>query len=136
MTEVIAGLGSEQADAHPIPGAHSAHEILLHLISWQEIATRALHGEPVPQWPFPEDWPPTESMRWDKSLERLHIAMRDLVEAVEELTEEQLGSIVPGRDYSFYVLLHGIAQHNSYHGGQIALLKKALAGTTGSAAVS
>jgi hypothetical protein len=26
---------------------------------------------------------------------------------------------------SYYVLLHGIAQHDAYHGGQIALLKRA-----------
>ncbi len=30
----------------------------------------------------------------------------------------------PGASYSLYVLLHGVAQHDLYHAGQIALLKK------------
>jgi len=32
----------------------------------------------------------------------------------------------PFRDSNYYVLLHGQAQHLAYHGGQIALLKRAL----------
>jgi uncharacterized damage-inducible protein DinB len=33
---------------------------------------------------------------------------------------------VPGLDYSVAVLLHGIVEHGTYHGGQIVLLKRAL----------
>ena len=36
---------------------------------------------------------------------------------------------VPGKEpdyYDFYYMLHGIAQHELYHAGQIILLKKAL----------
>ena len=41
------------------------------------------------------------------------------------LVEERL---VRGEDqeYSTYVLLHGVVQHNLYHAGQLMLLKKAL----------
>ncbi len=28
---------------------------------------------------------------------------------------------------SFYIMLHGLAQHDAYHAGQIAMLKKAVA---------
>jgi hypothetical protein len=31
-----------------------------------------------------------------------------------------------GPDYSCYVVLHGVVQHDLYHAGQIVLLKKAL----------
>jgi uncharacterized damage-inducible protein DinB len=33
-----------------------------------------------------------------------------------------------GQGVSHYVLLHGIVQHDVYHAGQIALLKKAVSG--------
>jgi len=36
-------------------------------------------------------------------------------------TDPPLGSGVP-----FEVMLHGLAQHNAYHAGQIALLRRAL----------
>ena len=32
---------------------------------------------------------------------------------------------VPGKPYCIYFLLHGVIQHNLYHAGQIACLKKA-----------
>jgi len=33
---------------------------------------------------------------------------------------------VSGADYSVSNLLHGVIEHGTYHGGQIALLKRAL----------
>jgi uncharacterized damage-inducible protein DinB len=41
------------------------------------------------------------------------------------LSDEQLASRVPGLNYSVSALLRGIVEHGTYHGGQIALLKKA-----------
>jgi hypothetical protein len=112
------------AAKHPIPDAHSIHEIVLHVITWLTLATGALRGEPIPEWPFPEDWPPTSDTEWWSSVERLKRSTDDLVEAAGGLSDDALSGTVPGRDFDTYFLLHGIAQHNGYHGGQIALLKK------------
>jgi hypothetical protein len=60
--------------------------------------------------------------------------LRDLQAAHEEL----LASLADGDDAdlerpvvegssSLYVTLHGMAEHNSYHAGQISLLRKAFA---------
>jgi hypothetical protein len=49
------------------------------------------------------------------------------------LDEAQLSDIVyseEGKKISVYVLLHGLVQHNLYHAGQIALLKRAWRGRT------
>jgi hypothetical protein len=65
--------------------------------------------------------------------ERLGAAQHALIVAVRQLREPQL--FEPTRDprnratgsgVPFYVLLHGIVQHDAYQAGQIALLKKAL----------
>jgi uncharacterized damage-inducible protein DinB len=45
---------------------------------------------------------------------------------VESFRDERLDEIVGGENYSRYVLLHGLVQHDLYHAGQIAILKKAL----------
>jgi hypothetical protein len=84
-------------------------------------------GRPVPPWPFPEDWPEIQAQGdqgWHAAVKRLERANDELIEATRRLPDERLGETVPGRDYSVYFLLHGIAQHNLYHAGQIALLKK------------
>jgi ribosomal protein L27 len=43
------------------------------------------------------------------------------------LKDVELENIAPGKDHSLYVMLHGGVQHDLYHAGQIAVLKKALA---------
>ena len=68
---------------------------------------------------------PTASA-WQQALDRLAQAQRDLESAVRQLTDDRLREKVLGDiPYSIYTMLHGVAQHNLYHAGQIALLKKA-----------
>jgi hypothetical protein len=46
---------------------------------------------------------------------------------VTSLPDSRLGDVVPGKEgahYTFYYMLHGVVQHELYHAGQIALLKK------------
>jgi hypothetical protein len=42
------------------------------------------------------------------------------------MPEEKLNESAGGAEYHFYFLLHGVVQHNLYHAGQIAILKRAL----------
>jgi len=48
-----------------------------------------------------------------------------LVNMVAALPDSRLYDRVPGKRYDFYFMFHGIAQHELYHAGQIAILKKA-----------
>jgi len=47
------------------------------------------------------------------------------VKTVAALSESRLRDRVPGKRYDFCHMLHGVAQHELYHAGQIAILKKA-----------
>jgi hypothetical protein len=38
--------------------------------------------------------------------------------------DSYLTEIVPGRDYDFYTLIHGIIHHDIYHSGQVSMIKK------------
>ena len=49
-----------------------------------------------------------------------------LRKTAEGLTDAQLDENPPGLPDSRYILLHGLVQHDLYHAGQIAVLKKAL----------
>lgn len=125
LLELLSGMDEETAEARPLAGAHSITEILGHIVAWQEEATRRLQGEGRNLTPD-EDWP--GSAPFADRVGRLKSAHDALLEAVSGLSDEQLGEPpVKGRRESRYVLLHGIIQHNLYHAGQIAILKKALA---------
>jgi uncharacterized damage-inducible protein DinB len=123
LDDVDAGLAS----ARPIAGAHTIWELLAHITWWLEAATRRLDGEVV-EATHDEDWPPsppTSSARWTAARSALGAAHERLIAAVGRLKDEDLERPTPGKDYTKYVLLHGVLQHTLYHAGQIGLLKRA-----------
>jgi uncharacterized damage-inducible protein DinB len=134
IQEALAGISAQQAVARPIGQAHTIWEIVLHMTAWaNEVARRLSNG--VHQLSGEEDWPPVpgaDQASWDRSKAGLAEAHRRLRQAVREFPPvrvfEPVGSgegVV--RSESFYVMLHGLAQHDAYHTGQISLLKRALA---------
>jgi hypothetical protein len=49
-----------------------------------------------------------------------------LREVVAGLSDEELTRNVPQGERSVANMLHGVTQHDAYHGGQIGILKKAI----------
>jgi uncharacterized damage-inducible protein DinB len=130
LDDVLAGVSAEQAAAHPIGGAHSMWEIVLHVAAWAEIARARLDGRATADPPPEVDWPPvrdTDAQEWDAALHRMRESHRDLAMRVRQLDDAALDDRVPGLEYTLWVLLHGIVEHGTYHGGQIMMLKRALA---------
>jgi nicotinate-nucleotide pyrophosphorylase (carboxylating) len=126
LAKILAGTTAVTAVTRPGAGAHSIAEIVLHLTTWHEVALRRLQGEEY-EPPAGENWPEVTSLgepAWQNVLFELRRSFENLCVALEDLEEEQLVGPAPGKDYSVYVLLHGVVQHNLYHAGQIALLKK------------
>lgn len=131
LRELLEGVTVEQALAHPIPGAHSIWELVLHIAVWVEASEASVRGVPMPKIVGTvEDWPaikdPSDSA-WTKANERLFQAGKKLAQTIAEFSDERLHETVPGRKYDFYHLFHGIVQHSLYHAGQIAILKRASA---------
>ncbi|HEU0052368.1 MAG TPA: DinB family protein [Longimicrobium sp.] len=132
--EVLRGVTPAQAAHRPIPEAHTVWEIVLHMTSWmREVARRVRDG--VAREPVGGDWPPvpepTEE-NWRYSIAALEEAFGELLAEVRAFPAERLDEVVGdarerplGSGVSYYVLLHGIVQHNLAHTAQMALLRKA-----------
>ena len=125
LRELLAGVTSEQAAAKPVSGAHSIWELVFHVTAWEGQALAALEGKKYETLAGEKDWPPVGGT-WQAALDDLESASRSLVAAIRAMPEEKLNESVEGTEYNFYFLLHGVVQHNLYHAGQIALLKRAL----------
>ena len=132
--EVLVGVTAEQAAARPIEGAHSIWELVLHITAWREEAgARLTRG--VSREPERGDWPPvldSSEGAWKAALVDLAAATDALVSALSRFPENRLDEMVgrernpaEGTGVSFAVTLHGVAQHDAYHAGQIVMLKKA-----------
>jgi uncharacterized damage-inducible protein DinB len=131
LAELLDGVTPAQAAARPISGAHSIWEIVAHVTSWAEIARARVHGERIAEPTADEDWPPvvgTAEADWAILLRRLSDSHRALAQEVRHLDDAAMDHMVPGLEYTMSNLLHGVIEHGTYHGGQIALLKKALDG--------
>jgi uncharacterized damage-inducible protein DinB len=130
LRELIEDVDAETAATRPIADAHTIWELVLHITAWQDAARRRVEGDPV-HLTDEEDWPPVLEVgdeAWSDTLAALDVTHRRLTEAVGRLSERELYEQVIEQEYSVYRLLHGVVQHDLYHAGQIALLKK-VAGT-------
>jgi uncharacterized damage-inducible protein DinB len=133
VLESLAGVSAAQAASCPIAGAHSIWELVLHLGSDYDLVLRRLAGDGRPLTAA-EDWPvcpaPTEE-NWRQTVQELTRLNRKLPQAVRDFADERLDDpLVPEAPYTAYTQFIGVTQHNLYHAGQIALLKRALAATT------
>jgi hypothetical protein len=128
LKELLLGVTSEQAQAHPVPSAHSIWELVLHIEVWGQAALEAIQGVPMPQpMPAERNFRAAEggAEAWQRDVKGLLEMSRKLANAVEHFGDERLEETVPGRKYDFYTVLHGVVQHSLYHAGQIAILRKA-----------
>ena len=127
--EILDGVTAAQAAAHPIKNAHSIWELVLHIAAWDGAVLRRMGGVAVELSDaenFPQVTDASETA-WRTALARVRRVHEELVAAVATLPESRLYEMVPGKEgahYTFYYMLHGVVQHELYHAGQIALLKK------------
>jgi len=131
LEALLKDVSAEDASAHPIDGAHSIHEIVRHVASWiDEVASR-LEGR-APVLPDDESWP-KGAEAWGETRVALTAAAKRLEAALAQFPDDRMGERVGtrrdlalGAGVSFETMLLGLAQHNAYHGGQVALLVRAL----------
>ena len=132
VLQLLNGITAEQAASHPIAGAHSIWELTLHIAAWERACRRRLEGDPA-QLTDAEDWQPindTSESAWEQTKQQLMDNHRALMDAITNVDESRLNESIyadPNIPFaSIYVTLHGGVQHDLYHAGQIAMLKKAL----------
>ena len=130
LLDLLAGITAEQARARPLRSVHSIWELVLHIDVYLHAALGAAQGVAMLKLYGTEgDWPAVSddsSAAWIAAQDRLFQNAEKLAQAMERFDDAKLQDTVPGRQYDFYYLFHGIVQHSLYHGGQIAMLKKAL----------
>jgi hypothetical protein len=107
---------------------HSIAELIYHITSWRIFAVKKINGDAA----FNIS---TENQNWgsistvdefelETLVMELSLSHDELINALAEKDDAFLEEIVPGSEYDFYTLLHGILHHDLYHSGQIGILKK------------
>jgi len=128
LKELLSDVTAERAARRPLESAHSIWELVLHISAWERIVRLRLMSETAIEPTDEENFPPvrdTGEEAWKETLMQLEAGNHALRDTIAQLDESRLDDIVPGAPYSVYFMLHGVIQHDLYHAGQIALLKKA-----------
>ena len=126
LLEILSNVGADEAQARPNPGVHSIWELVLHITTWVRAGISGTVGKRI-EVPDEADWPTLDEdsgVAWEKAIGDMKDAHRELDEVLSRTNDERLEEQVVGREYTVYALLHGVIQHNLYHAGQIAILKK------------
>lgn len=132
----LRGVSEEEAAWRPAPGRHSIWELALHIAYWKYAVRRRLVGGPSGAFPRrPSNWPavpdPADAKAWkaDRALLREEHAL--VVEAIRGFDPALYDEPAPkltgsGAESSttFGDLIMGVVMHDTYHTGQIQVLKR------------
>jgi len=130
VLELLEEVDAATAAAKPVRNVHSIWELVLHIAVWDNAARRRIMGvKTQPEGkqnfpPAPQNGKATNTAAWRKAVTELKRTHDKLVRTVAALPDSQLRGRVPGKRYNIAFMLHGVVQHELYHAGQIAILKK------------
>jgi uncharacterized damage-inducible protein DinB len=125
----LRGLSAREASWRPGPGRHNIWEIVVHCAYWKYIVRRRILGEKKGSFPlkgsnwFQRSANFTEEA-WIQDIRLLESSHQLLLDAVSQLTADDLKRTPVGRKVSSLAIITGIASHDLYHAGQIQLLKR------------
>jgi uncharacterized damage-inducible protein DinB len=126
LLELLEDVDAPTAAAKPLHNVHSIWELVLHIAAWDGAVRRRLSGEKL-QLKGVQDFPrvpkPTKAA-WRRAVRECARTHDALVKTVAALPQSRLRDRVPGKRYDFAFMLGGVIQHELYHAGQIAILKK------------
>jgi len=127
LLELLAEVDPATAASHPLPETHSIWELVLHVAAWDDAVNRRIVERKALQLKAAKNFPPVKdksAAAWKQAVDHLKKTHAALVKTAAGLSDKRLGERVPGKKYNIRFMLDGVVQHELYHAGQIAILKK------------
>jgi uncharacterized damage-inducible protein DinB len=132
LKEALDGVTPAEAVSRPIAGAHTILEMVRHMTiqarAGLEYTTGQWTGGPTPE----EDWPAVEDtldeQAWQGHVATLESSYRQLAATTRGMGSGPLAVTPAGGRRTVEDVIRGVVEHGIYHGGQIALVVRALRG--------
>lgn len=135
LCDLLRSISPAEAEARPVAEAHTVGELTAHLTAWTHEVARRLEGHPAGE-PPEGDWPPSVAATpagWASMTLALAKAIAHVETVVAGLPASRWDVAMPdarqpegAAPVTHAQLVLGLIQHLAYHGGQIALLRKAV----------
>ena len=129
ILSVVNDLPAQIAFKKPPGNRHSIAEILKHMMVWKYLLVNRLSGDNIYDVDQEESFDTgiygeATSEAFKKLLSDIDDCQRELISLLEKTKPEVLMNDVAGRNYNMQYLVDGVLQHDIYHLGQLAFLKK------------
>lgn len=115
---------------NPDEKGHALIELLYHMITWAQAVQSILEEDSQKQISYYEtlDWREIDPTihTWKNGVNELKATHRSIIKLLQSKNDDFLALPVSQRTYNIGHMLHGLIQHNIYHQGQIAYVKKLL----------
>jgi uncharacterized damage-inducible protein DinB len=133
----VEDLSAELAARHVEDYPHSIGQLVSHMNYWLDYELRRIRGE-RPAYPehasesFPPSPSPTDAQEWDRQRRRFTSLLTDFTALARSSPEEMRRQIETAHEGdkqvagSLEAVLWQMVAHNSYHTGQIAMIRRAL----------
>ncbi len=130
VLNTLRGLSADVASWKPYPDRHSIWDLALHVAYWNYAVERRLTDAPKggfprrpANWPHPSGAVTEDAWAEDRRLVRCHHAR--LLEALTSFDPARLDEIAGDKGATTYAdLITGVVLHDTYHAGQIQMLKR------------
>jgi uncharacterized damage-inducible protein DinB len=130
LDQALHGVSAAEAAWSSSGISNSIWQIVNHLIFWNEDVIHRLKGTENPQKAehneetFGNPGDPEDEIGWAQTVQRLNEVMNKLKTVISVLDDEKLKAPYADNSYSMKRLLSNIMMHDTYHLGQIVLLRK------------
>jgi len=129
VSAALDGMDWQLAGVRPNGAPHTVFRLLNHMIYWQDLFLQRLTGAMVPSPPHAaEGWPgedaPRRASEWIAAVERFNQGLAS-VQAL--INPDTLDQVLPNWNYRTRCeAIALVASHNSYHIGQLVLVRRML----------
>lgn len=125
----LRGVDAEEAAWKPASDRHSIWELALHMAYWKYSVRRYLNPETEKGFGrSPADWPEVENpaeAQWKEDKAFIKQEHKALIKEIKAFPTERLDErSTAKKQWTYRQLLDGIAAHDTYHIGQIQLMKR------------
>jgi uncharacterized damage-inducible protein DinB len=133
VEDLSAELAARQIEGFP----HSIRELVFHMNYWMDYELRRIRGQ-KPEYPrhnsesFPTAPPPADAQEWDRLRKRFASLIGDfaaLADSSQQEMQRQIETMHEGDTKvagTLEAVLWQMVAHNSYHTGQIAMIRRML----------
>lgn len=126
VLEVIKSMKPKHAE-YKLSGVHTIAELIYHMTSWRIFVSQKINGNEAYEIAEEKNFGKfnkVDEFELETLLMELSLSHDELISQLKNKKDDFLEEIVPGTEYDYYTLIHGVIHHDLYHTGQMAVFKK------------